>query len=46
MLGSEEPIGKPSNNEYIALQREDAAPQPVEDFNFSSLTIDLTHKQS
>jgi len=46
MLGSEAPIGKPSNIEHVALQREDAAPQPVEDFNFSSLTIDFTHRQT
>ncbi|MBI2740782.1 MAG: hypothetical protein HYX38_30135 [Rhodospirillales bacterium] len=44
MLGSGMPIGKPSNIEHVALQREDAALQPVEDFNFSSLTIDFTHR--
>jgi len=46
MLGSEAPIGKPSNIEHVALQWEDAAPEPAGDFNFSSLTIDFSHRQS
>jgi Phage integrase family len=48
MLGCEAPTAKSGNTsrEHLALPPADAAPQPVEDFSFSSLTIDFTHRQS
>ena len=44
-LGYEAPIGKPVNIEHVALQQ-DVAPEPVEDFNFSSLTIEFTQRET
>jgi hypothetical protein len=47
-LGSAAPTAKAANtfSEHLALPPTDAAPQSVEDFNFSSLTIDFTQSQS
>src|SRR5215216_4704434 len=48
MLGHEAPTEKSGNTscEHLALQPADAALQSVEDFNFSSLTIDFSHRRS
>ena len=48
MLGRKAPTEKAANasSEHLALPRADAAPQPVEDFDFSALTIDFTHRQT
>ena len=48
MLGGEAPTEKTANtsSEHLALPPADATPQPVEDFNFSEVTIDFTHRQT
>ena len=47
MLGREAPIDiANTSSEHLALPPADAPPEPVEDFNFSSLTIDFTHRQT
>ena len=48
MLGCEAPTERPGNTscEHLALRSADAAPQSLEEFEFSSLRIDFTHRQS
>jgi hypothetical protein len=48
MLGREAPAEKSANTfrDDLASRPADGAPQSVDDFNFSSLTIDFTHKQT
>jgi hypothetical protein len=48
MLGREAPTEKSANTacEHLALRPADAVRQSPEDFNFSSLTIDFTNRQT
>jgi hypothetical protein len=48
MLGGAAPTEKSTNtsNEHLALPPAKTAPQSVEDFNFSSLKINFTHRRT